>query len=267
MKKTAASVSQGPPAPGSPVWDGPAYDSKHPYAWKFGASVVELLAPQPGERILDLGCGTGHLTQQIAQSGAEVVGLDAAPGMIEQARKNYPDLQFVLGDGTDFHFPQPFDAVFSNAALHWIKKSAQAVACIAAALNPGGRFVAEFGGKGNITTIVSAISAAMDQLGYPAAAALNPWYFPSIGEYAALVEGHGLSVTFATLFDRPTPMGHGAKGMQHWLEMFGQSFLAALPPARRPEFIRRVEDLLRPALFRDGTWTVDYRRLRIVATK
>ncbi|MSP12055.1 MAG: methyltransferase domain-containing protein [Chloroflexi bacterium] len=264
MKKIEASVS---PLPAASVWHGPAYDANHPYIWKFGASVVDLLAPQPGERILDLGCGTGHLTQQIAQSGAEVVGLDAAPGMIEQARKNYPDLQFVLGDGADFQFPQSFDAVFSNAALHWIKKSAQVVACVAAALEPGGRFVAEFGGKGNITSVVSAISTAMEQMGYPVAAAVNPWYFPSLGEYAALVEGHGLSVTFATLFDRPTPVEDGAAGMQHWLEMFGQSFLAAMPPDRRMDCIHLVEELLRPVLFQDDTWIVDYRRLRIVAIK
>lgn len=126
-------------------WDPALYDNKHGFVWKSGADLVARLSPQQGERIVDLGCGTGHLTAQMAASGAEVVGLDADPEMIAQARANYPDLRFEIADARDFHLPAPFDAVFSNAALHWVTEPERPIACIARALKPGGRFIAEFG--------------------------------------------------------------------------------------------------------------------------
>ena len=251
----------------SNIWDTALYDQQHSYVWVYGADLLELLAPQPGERILDLGSGTGHLTAKVAASGAEVIGLDAAPSMVEEARKNYPDLQFVLANGTDFAFPDPFDAVFSNATLHWIKRAADAAACISRALKPGGRLVAEFGGKGNVKSIISALYAAREATGYPARPELNPWYFPTIGEYAAILEQHGLSVTSANLFYRPTPLDGGDSGLQNWIEMFANSFLIDIPADRHQEVTQHVERQLQETLYRDGTWTVDYRRLRIVAIK
>src|SRR5947209_12654662 len=135
-----------PPAPTVPTthWDANLYDGHHAFVWQQGAALLELLAPRPGERILDLGCGTGHLTAQVAATGAEVVGLDLASTMIDQARRAYPQLRFVAGDARDLAFEQPFDAVLSNAALHWVKPPELVIACVARALRPGGRFVAEF---------------------------------------------------------------------------------------------------------------------------
>src|SRR6185503_16789135 len=137
-------------------WDASLYDEKHSFVWKYGEEVVELLAPKYGERVLDLGCGTGHLTNKIAASGAIVVGIDVSADMIEQARTLYPGLSFEIADGTKFHFADPFDAVFSNAALHWIEEQDRVTDCIARALKPGGRFVAEFGGKDNTQKIKGA---------------------------------------------------------------------------------------------------------------
>src|SRR5262245_50467931 len=122
-------------------WDPAKYDGKHSFVWKYGMGVVELLAPKPGERILDIGCGTGHLTNTLADAGAVVVGIDTSQPMIEQAREKYPSVRFELGDGTDFEFPEPFDAVFSNAAIHWMKDQEKVARCISRALKPGGRFV------------------------------------------------------------------------------------------------------------------------------
>ena len=247
-------------------WNATQYDTQHSYVWKHGVGVVELLAPQPGERILDIGCGTGHLTAQIAQMGATVVGIDNAPSMIEAAKQSYPGLHFEVANGADFHFEKPFEAVFSNAALHWIHPPAGVVACVAAALQPGGRFVAEFGGKGNIAAILDALYPALEAIGLDPRP-LNPWYFPSIAEYASLLEQHGLAVTFAWLFDRPTLVDGGEAGLRQWLTMFCQVFLAAVPPGQRDGVMEHVERLLRPKLFKDGVWIADYRRLRVVALK
>ncbi|MCW5849050.1 MAG: methyltransferase domain-containing protein [Anaerolineae bacterium] len=247
-------------------WNASHYDTQHAYVWKFGTGVVELLAPQPGERILDLGCGTGHLTAQIAQSGATLVGLDSSPEMIQLARQHYPGLQFVVADAADFQVDEPFDAVFSNAALHWMRRPADVIRCVWNALKPGRRFVAEMGGQGNIQTIVEAVTEAMAQVGLDAAP-LNPWYFPSLAEYAGLLERQGFEVSFAWLFDRPTLIDGGEAGMQQWLAVFCKDFLAAVPEAQREAVVRAMEDRLRPRLFRDGAWVADYRRLRIVAVK
>jgi trans-aconitate methyltransferase len=241
-------------------WDATRYQDKHSFVWRYGASLLELLAAQPGERILDLGCGTGQLTAEIAHSGAQVVGLDNSADMLESARKNFPELTFVLGHAARFDFSQPFDAVFSNAVLHWVKDADGAVASSARALRPGGRFVAEFGGKGNIATVQAAFRAVLG----PAADEQSPWYYPSVGDYAPILERHGLEVRHASLFDRPTPLD-GENGMDHWLRMFGQTYLRPFSTEQADEIVRQLVEELRPALYRDGIWTVDYRRLRIVA--
>lgn len=243
-------------------WDAELYDNKHSFVSQLATDLVELLAPKSGECILDFGCGTGHLTHNIASSGAEVVGIDNAPTMIEQARKNYPNLKFEVADET-MHFTEQFDAIFSNAVLHWIKEPEKAIASIWRALRPGGRFVAEFGGKGNIKVITTAIYNAMEFAGYPVD--VNPWYFPSIGEYGTLLEQQGLQLVFASLFERPTPLDNG-QGMYNWLKMFGNSFLNPVPIDKQPKILADIENQLRPTLYR-GTWFVDYRRIRVVAIK
>lgn len=226
------------------VWDAQRYQSQNAFVWQFGEAVIDLLDPQKGERILDLGCGSGQLTAKIAERGADVVGIDASTEMIAQARVNFPALDFRTGDATSFALSEPVDAVFSNAVLHWVQDQAAAIERVWLALKPGGRFVAEFGGKGNTRTILEA-------------AGVNPWYFPSIGEYAPLLERQGFEVRFATLFDRPTQL-EGENGLEDWLVMFG----AAL--TKDP---RALAERLRSKMYRNGVWTVDYRRLRILAIK
>ncbi len=246
----------------STSWDAEQYEGKHSFVWRLGAGVVELLAPRPGERILDVGCGTGQLTAEIAKQGAQVVGLDSSATMIGQARQNYPGLTFALCDATHFHFEEPFDAVFSNAALHWVKQADAAAESIARALKSGGRFVAEFGGNGNTGSILSALRIALG----PESDARCPWYYPSISEYASVLERHGLEVCHAELFDRPTPL-EGENGMEDWLRMFGDSFFKGMPVNEAVAKRREVVGLLRSKLYRDGVWTVDYRRLRVLALK
>ncbi len=246
-------------------WNAALYDQKHAFVFEYGRGLLALLEPQEGEKILDLGCGTGHLARQMAEAGAQVVGLDSSPQMVEQARRAYPDIEFLMADARDFSFPYQFDAVFSNATLHWIPEAERVVACISAALRPGGRFVAEFGGKGNVATIIGALQDAAAEVAGVAVKA--DWYYPSIGEYTPLLEKYGLAVQSAVLFDRPTKLEEGANGMRNWIAMFCQDMLRPIPVDLMPQVIERAETILRPKLFKDGNWYADYRRLRIVAYK
>jgi trans-aconitate methyltransferase len=248
-------------------WDASAYDTRHSFVWKYGEEVLELLAPQPGERVLDLGCGTGHLTNQIAARGALVVGLDKSPAMIERAQTLYPELRFEIGDAADFEFSEPFDAVFSNAAIHWMKDQDAVAVSIRRVLKPDGRFVAEFGGKGNIKKLRTALHNALDAGGYSLNREATRRYYASIGEYSTLLESHGFRVRYAAHIDRPTKLEGGESGLRKWLEVFADNELAAVPANERDELIHRVEQELRPDLFRDGSWFADYKRLRVVAIR
>ena len=241
-------------------WDAELYEGRFSFVWNHGATLIDMLAPQRGERILDLGCGPGQLTHQLAQRGAQVTGLDSAPAMVAQARINYPGIPFILGDATNFDLPQPVHAVFSNAVLHWISQPEAALACVNKALLPGGRFVAEFGSKHNTQTIMAALTAETG------CTPEQVWYFPSIGEYTPLLERAGFRVAQAFEFDRMTEL-EGEHGMRDWLDMFCAPFFKSIPETERPAVVRRVVDRLRPKLFRDGRWWADYKRLRFKAEK
>jgi trans-aconitate methyltransferase len=245
-------------------WDAALYDDKHSFVWRLAAGVLELLDAQPGERILDLGCGTGHLTAKIAEAGAHVLGVDRSPEMIRQAKEKYPSLHFEVMDAREIQLDGNFDAVFSNATLHWIKEPERAIAGIKKTLRPGGRFVTEFGGKGNTGELLMAVQHAWAKLRL-AGPAPHPWYYPSVAQYAGLLEQQGFEVTHATLFDRPTPLDDGERGLRNWLEMFGSAFVEGLPEAARERLLVEIERELRPKLFHDDHWVMDYRRLRVVA--
>jgi trans-aconitate methyltransferase len=249
------------------AWDANLYDAKHDFVWKYGSDVVQLLDPRTGERILDLGCGTGHLTAQIAESGAHVTGVDRSVEMVAAARMAYPSLKFEISDARNLPFQDEFDAVFSNATLHWIHEPELVVQGVWRALRPGGRFVAELGGKGNIHAMQDAFDRVLEELGAAKPGEVHPWYYPSVSEYSTLAEKVGFEVRLITLFDRPTGLADGDAGMRNWIIMFGVDYLAKAGEARREDFLGRVEEILRPKLFRGGQWWADYRRLRLVAYK
>lgn len=241
-------------------WSAAGYAATARFVSDLGAPVVELLAPRAGERILDLGCGDGALTRALVAAGAEVTGVDASPDMVAAARAAGIDAR--LADGHDLRFAAEFDAVFSNAALHWMTDPASVLAGVARALRPGGRFVAEQGGMGNVAAIRTALIAVLADEGV-ATTLHDVWHFPSPAEQTALLEAAGFEVERMDLIPRPTPV---AAGMEAWLATLAAPALAKRPEGRRDAARARVAALAAPAL-RDagGAWTADYVRLRFRA--
>lgn len=248
-------------------WDAGQYDAKHAFVYEKAKGLVDLLAPKKGERILDLGCGTGALTADIAGRGAEILGVDRSEEMVAQARNKFPALRFEVMDATKLNFDEEFDAVFSNAVLHWIPDTEKVAAGIAKALKPRGRFVAEFGGKGNIKTLVQGFHDAFAALGMREPEGVSPWFYPGIAEYSTVLEKHGLEVQQAILFERPTVLEDGTRGLENWIRVFRQTFIEKMGEEASAKWIKEVERICRPKLFQDGDWVLDYRRLRVIAIK
>ncbi|WP_253701244.1 trans-aconitate 2-methyltransferase [Bacillus sp. FJAT-29814] len=247
-------------------WNAALYDSKHSFVSALGESLVELLAPKKGERILDLGCGTGDLAKQLSDCGVDVIGVDNSENMVVQAKSKYPHIHFAVKDATDLGYCNEFDAVFSNAVLHWVKPPEQALNSIYKSLKDGGRFVAEFGGKGNVQTITDEIIKKIGQEGIAFKKEHFPWFYPSIAEYSTLMEEAGFRVTFAQHFDRPTKLD-GENGLRNWIDMFGMSLLEAIPFDKKEWIISNVENNLKEVLYNDSHWLADYKRIRIIGVK
>jgi len=245
-------------------WKADRYAEHAHFVPALGAPVLELLNPQPGERILDLGCGDGVLTEKLAAAGAIVLGVDAAADMIAASKKRGLDARVMEGGKLEFN--AEFDAVFSNAALHWMKSDRDAViAGVHRALKPGGRFVGEMGGHGCVAAITIAIIAVLERHGVKDGAATIPWYFPTVDDYRGRLERAGFKVDYIELIPRPTPLPTNMGG---WIELFAQPFLNRLPVDKRASVVDEVVEVLRPMLCDEqGHWTADYMRLRFAARR
>jgi trans-aconitate methyltransferase len=248
------------------TWDADAYARQFGFVPAYGRDLIGILAPQKGEKILDLGCGTGVLTAELASRGANVTGIDRDASMVALAQKNYPSIPFFEQDAEHLTISGGFDAVFSNAALHWMAVD-KVFPQVAEILRPGGRFVAEMGGHRNIAVTEAAIYSALETMGFQRSDFPAPWRFHTIAALASELEKAGFEVRYANLYDRLTPLGEETGGLRGWVTMFGRDYLDRLPVERREEFLKRIEDAARPALFRNGQWMVDYRRQHFVAVK
>ena len=243
-------------------WSAERYAQTAHFVPALGAPVLELLAPMAGERILDLGCGDGVLTEKIAAAGALVVAVDAAPDMIAAARARGLDARVMAGQ--DLAFDGEFDAIFSNAALHWMRPAEAVLAGVRRALKPGGRFVGEMGGHNNTAAIMVAIRAVLSRRGLDAQQ-LSPWWFPSAAAYRAKLEAAGFAVDEIAIVPRPTPL---PAGLDAWLDTFAEDFLGALPMPDRLPARAEIAELLRPILMDEtGVWIADYVRLRFRAMR
>lgn len=225
----------------------------------LGGAVARLLDPQRGERILDLGCGDGVLSFDLALSGAHVTGVDASPELVGAARARGIAAQVM--DAHAMTFDRQFDAVFSNAALHWMREPDRVIEGVRRALAPGGRFVAEMGGHGNVAAITSALQAALASNGHAVPA--FPWYFPTADAYADRLRAHGFRVRYIECLPRPTVL---PTGMQGWLRTFASPFLVGVAADQRQRVLDDAVALLAPTQ-RDGRgqWSADYVRLRFDA--
>jgi SAM-dependent methyltransferase len=245
---------------GKTSWNPECYAKNARFVSDLGEPLLRLLDPRPGEFILDLGCGDGALTEKIADCGAAVIGVDSSLSQLKASKKR--GLEVVAMDGHDLAFKQRFDAVFTNAALHWMKQPNRVAAEIAKSLRPGGRFVGEFGGKGNVERIRSALYAALQSRNIDPAP-VDPWYYPSAEEYSELLAKAGFTIDSIELIDRPTKL---PGDIRSWLEIFAQSFTASVAEPERTSFLEEVGRKLANHL-RDGAgnWFADYIRLRFKA--
>lgn len=243
------------------TWSAASYDTHARFVSDLGGAVLEWLDPKHGESILDVGCGDGALTAEIAARGCRVTGVDTSEDFLAACRNRGLDVRNM--DGQSLSFDGEFDAVFSNAALHWMTDAPAVVSGVWRALHPGGRFVAEFGGHGNVAAIVTAMRAVALRRGGDAGPAC-PWYFPSPDIYRGLLEGHGFEVRRIGLFPRPTAL---PTGMASWLMLFRKPFFEQFEKNAESALEEAVE-LLRPSLCDgNGQWTADYVRLRVEAVK
>jgi len=240
------------------IWTSDTYRQNAPYVPALGAAVFDLLNPQAGERILDVGCGEGSLTERIVAAGATVVGIDASPEMAAAAKARGLDARVMNAE--ELTFAREFDAVFSNAALHWVRNHDAMLSGVHRALKPGGRFVAEFGGHGNLAAIQVAIRSVLARRGW---GTNIHRYYANEAEYAGRLAQHGFTVREIVLIPRPTPLPTGIRG---WLETFERATLDRLQPIERESLVQEVEELLRPEVCdRQGNWTAHYVRLRFAA--
>ncbi len=250
--------------PPKPVqrWAASDYAKNGRFVQELAGAIFHMLAAKPGERILDLGCGDGALTAEIRALGADVLGVDLSEELLAVARMKGLAVRKIDGHALDF--VSEFDAVFSNAALHWMRKPRLVIAGVARALRPRGRFVGELGGHGNVAAIGTAIRAVGARRGAdPALTA--PWFFPTPEEYGRLLAEGGFTVKEIALVPRPTLL---KTGMEGWLRTFGRSFFDQFPEPERSEVVGEVVELLRPSLCdAEGRWTADHIRLRFHAVR
>ena len=243
-------------------WDFTLYDSKHDFVAEYGKELLEFIPQSSTQTILDLGCGTGVLTAQLASKCRKLIGVDSSPDMIDKARKQYREIDFRVADALDLPFNKEIDVVFSNAVFHWISDHDRLLKSVYKALKPGGMLICEFGAEGNIVTIEKAFAIACRNLGYEYRSKFN---FPSVITFREKLERNGFIIDSIYDFARPTLLKDGELGLENWLKQFFASELAAMPQQDSARVLEQVTNLTRESLWNGKAWIADYRRLRAIA--
>lgn len=248
------------------AWNAEKYTEDFSFVHQYGNGVLELIGTDNVNTILDLGCGNGAISKTLKDKGFAVKGIDASKELLDIAKNNDSEIQFIQADATDFKLEEPVDVVFSNAVFHWIdrKKQADMLSCVYNALKDNGQFVFEFGGIGNNQRIHHALEKVFLEYGYEYK---MPFYFPTIGEYSGLLEKAGFQVRYALLFDRFTEL-KGDNGLVDWINMFVKTpFSVINGDGVKDAMIEKAVTSLSDDLYKDGIWYADYVRIRMKAIK
>lgn len=245
-------------------WDAERYETHHGFVARYGQSLLDEAGDLRGRHVLDLGCGTGALSAELAGHGALVTGVDSSAVMTAKARALHPGLAFLEMDACELPWKDVFDLVFSNAVFHWISRQDRLLAAVFSALRPGGALLCEFGGRGNIARMQGTFQAAARAHGHECRSA---FFFPDREEYLALLEGAGFTNCAVRVYDRPTPLQEGRAGLRHWALQFFAADLDSMPPPTRQAVLADMERRLESMAWDGVRWTADYRRIRVVARK
>ncbi|MFT8358760.1 class I SAM-dependent methyltransferase [Bifidobacterium aquikefiri] len=244
-------------------WNAQQYETQHDFVFKYGAGLLDQV-PETATTVLDVGCGTGDLTDQLRQRGYAVVGIDQSAEMVAEAQRLYPDTHFDQQDIVTMPITHTYDVVFSNAVFHWITDQNQLLVQVNQTLNPNGQLVCEFGAAGNVATICSAFGNELHALGMRYQV---PFFFPETAIYQHLLEKHKFEVLDMEVYDRPTVLRGGAEGLGNWVQQFFESDLSRLSNTQQSMVISHMADRLHDKLWVNDHWEADYRRLRVVARK
>jgi len=248
-------------------WKPELYNEKHSFVYNYGEKLIELLDPKENERILDLGCGSGQLTFKISELAKKTIGIDKSAEMIADAKSKFPNIEFQVKDAENYKFDKKFNSIFSNATLHWVKNYKDSINSMYENLEDNGKIVVEFGGKGNVQTIVEQLRKSLKIRNYVSQSELNLWYFPSIGEYSTELESAGFKVIFAEHYDRPTELADENSGIKDWISMFAESFFIGVSENHIEEIKNEVQESIKQKCLINGKWFADYKRIRIIALK
>ena len=247
------------------TWNAADYEENFSFVHRYGENVLEMVEKGNGGLAVDLGCGTGPLTPGLKEKGYRVLGIDESAQMVEAARAAHPELTFIQGNALNFSLEEKADVIFSNAVFHWIDGACQEELAqnLSAQIKPGGMLVTEFGGKGCAEAIHSTLEKCYSERGlkYP-----RVFYFPTVGEYASVLEKAGFRIAFASLFDRPTPQ-NTQDGLKDWIRMFVKKPFEGMEETLKSEILKEAEDKLRSRLYIDGKWYIDYVRIRVKAVR
>ncbi|MBV7273732.1 class I SAM-dependent methyltransferase [Clostridiaceae bacterium UIB06] len=245
-------------------WNSDLYDNKHSFVAEYGKSLIEFVNVEKNQKILDLGCGTGRLTNELVKNGATVIGIDSSADMIKKAKLNYPNLNFQVADATNLDFKNYFDTVFSNAVFHWIPNQEKLLYSIYNSLKDNGKLICEFGAKNNVYQIQTGFEKALKQNGY---SYYSEFFLPSKEEYKLLLEKAGFEIEHIIEYDRPTPLADGEKGLRNWICQFFASYLSNIPYEEMEQILCETEKFCKNSIWKENQWIADYRRIQIIAVK